>query len=336
MRPLSNPPNPYRSTHVEYLGEPPPAPLEVYEEQARSILSANDSPDIPLQYSVNPYRGCQHACAYCYARASHEFLDWGAGTDFDRRIIVKVNAPELLSVELTRTGVRGQTVGFSGNTDCYQPLEASYELTRRCLQVCLQRRTPVAVITKAPLVQRDADLLKDLTSGPGARVFLSIPSLDRQRTRAIEPGASAPAARFKAMRALSDAGVPSGIAVAPLIPSLNDTDIVEILERAADAGAKHAFMTLVHLHGAVRQVFEERLREELPERAEHVLSALEQTRSSQSATAFHERMRGAGPRWAILEQLFATTCRRLGLKYVAGVEYDVESDVGKAQQQEMF
>ena len=158
-RPVSNPPNPWHSTHVEWLEEPPPAALEVYEEEARSVVTENDSPDLSFRWSVNPYRGCSHACAYCYARPSHEYLGFGAGTDFDTRILVKPDAPRLLDEALARPSWQGELIVFSGDTDCYQPLEAHYRLTRACLEVCLARRQPVAIITKSFLVSRDVELL---------------------------------------------------------------------------------------------------------------------------------------------------------------------------------
>ena len=173
-RRVSNPPNPWASTHVEWLDEPPPVELEVFEEQARSIVAANDSPDVPFRFSVNPYRGCQHACAYCYARPTHQYLGFGAGTDFDARIVVKRNAPALLRRELARKPLRGEWLAFSGVTDPYQPLEASYGLTRACLEECLAARVPVGVVTKGALVRRDADLLSRLARDAGARVFLSL------------------------------------------------------------------------------------------------------------------------------------------------------------------
>ncbi len=158
-QPVSNPPNPWESTHVEWLGPPPTARLTVLEERARSIVSQNQSPDIPFRYSVNPYRGCQHACAYCYARPTHQYLSLGAGSDFDKKIVVKTNAPELLRKFLARRSWKRESITFSGNTDCYQPLEASYRLTRRCLEACLEHANSVAIITKASLVRRDAELL---------------------------------------------------------------------------------------------------------------------------------------------------------------------------------
>ncbi len=223
-RRVSNPPDPWSSTHVEWLEEPPPVALEVYEEDAHSIVATNDSPDVGFERSVNPYRGCQHACAYCYARPTHPYLGLGAGTDFDSKIVVKRNAPELLRRELANLRRAGRTspLAFSGVTDCYQPLEASYELTRRCLEVCLEFRQAVGVITKSALVRRDQELLARLERRAGARVCLSIPFADDGDARRLEPFASSPTTRFETLRRLSAAGVPVGVAIAPLIPGLND------------------------------------------------------------------------------------------------------------------
>ena len=176
--PLSNPPNPWSSTTVEWLGEPPNAPLTVYEEKAKSILNEIESPDVGMRWSLNAYRGCQHACAYCYARPTHQYWGFGAGTDFDRNIVVKVNAPELLREAFEKRGWSGETVSFSGNTDCYKPLEASYQLTRRCLEVCLEYRNPAHVISKSALVRRDIGLLADLGRRARVGVTISIPFAD--------------------------------------------------------------------------------------------------------------------------------------------------------------
>lgn len=235
-RPVSNPPNPYSSTEVEWLGEAPPATLAVYEEEARSMLSENKSPDLPFRWSINPYRGCMHACAYCYARPSHQYLGWGAGTDFDRKIVVKTNAPEVLRAEFMRPAWEGESIVFSGITDCYQPLEASYALTRRCLEVCLDFQNPVSITTKGALVRRDVDLLGKLAKRARATVHMSIPFPSDEMARKIEPYASRASHRFEALKALSDAGVATGIAIAPVIPGLNDTAIPELLARAHEAG----------------------------------------------------------------------------------------------------
>ena len=313
-RAVSNPPNPWLSTHVEWLGEPPEVEVRVYEERAQSALARNDSPDVPFRFGVNPYRGCQHACAYCYARPGHQHLGFGAGSDFDSRIVVKTNVAEVLADELRRRDLRGEWIAFSGVTDCYQPLEASYGLTRACLEVCLEHRACVGVITKSARVRRDADLLAELGRRAGSRVFVSIPFAERDAARAIEPWASEPAARFETLRRLSDAGVETGVALAPLIPGLNDSAIPEILERARDAGARHAFCILLRLPAEVRPVFEERLRAALPLRAERVLSSLARMRP-RGSSAFGERMRGRGAHWEVVHDLFRVTCRRLGLAH---------------------
>jgi len=314
-RPVRNPPNPWLSEHVELLGEPPAATLEVHEERGRSIVAENDSPDVPFRFSVNPYRGCQHACAYCYARPSHELLGWGAGTDFDTRIVVKLNAPELLESKLASRGWTRELIAFSGVTDCYQPLEASYELTRRCLQACLRHRQPVAVITKSALVRRDAELLAGLERASRAVVFVSIGFVDEEQARLIEPFAPPPAVRLATIEHLARAGVPTGVLVAPVIPGLNDEQVAEILRRAAQAGARRAGLVPLRLPAEVAPVFEERLRAALPLRAEHVLSAVREMRGGKlNDPRFGARFGGRGPRWAAIEQLFLMHCRRLGLQ----------------------
>ncbi len=323
-RPVSNPPNPWESTAVEWLEPPPPARLEVYEERARSILATNESPDIPFRWSLNPYRGCQHACAYCFARVHHQYLSFGAGTDFERKIVVKTNAPELLHEKLGSRSWRGEPILFSGVTDPYQPLEASFELTRRCLEVCRRFSNPVVLLTRAALIQRDADLLAKLARGPGVHVYVSIPFADSRLARAIEPGASSPARRFETVRALADHGIPVGVALAPVIPALNESAIPEILRRAADAGATRAFTALLHLRDEAMVVFRERLEEALPQRAAHVLSALHDVRGGRlEESRFHERMRGRGPRWEATVRLFDIHCRRLG--FMARDEEDGDS-----------
>jgi DNA repair photolyase len=314
VQPVSNPPNPWLSRHVEWLGEPPPATLHVYEERAKSLIVENASPDVGFRFGVNPYRGCQHACAYCYARPSHQHLGFGAGTDFERRIVVKVNAPDVLRLELSRPSWEGHEIAFSGNTDCYQPLEASYELTRRCLEACRDAFNPVGVITKGVLVRRDAALLAEIASRAGARVHVSIPILDPEVSRALEPAPASPLRRFEAMRALSEAGVPVGISLAPVIPGLNDHEIPELLERARDAGARSAFLTMLRLPAEVLPVFEQRLRWALPGRAARVLSQIRDVRRGRlNDSRFGSRMEGSGPRWRAITDLFELHARRLGI-----------------------
>jgi DNA repair photolyase len=312
--PISNPPNPWASTEVEYLEEPPPeVKLEVYEDHSRKILATNDSPDVGFRWSVNPYRGCMHACAYCYARPSHEYLSFGAGTDFDRKIVVKPRAAELLREAFRKKSWQRELVVFSGVTDCYQPLEASYRLTRACLEVCVELRNPVGVITKAPLIERDADLLEALARGPGAHVTVSIPFWDQEKARAIEPYVATPRRRLRTIEALAARGIPVGVNVAPIIPGLNDEDIPRILTAAREAGATTANFVLLRLPGSVKEVFEGRLRASLPLQADRVLHRVRETRGGKLYDPrFGVRGRGEGVLSASIETLFRTTARRLG------------------------
>jgi DNA repair photolyase len=319
LKPVSNPPNPWHSTEVDWLGEPPAAALELYEEEARSVLSENRSADLSFRFSVNPYRGCFHACAYCYARPSHQYLDFGAGTDFDRKIVVKVNAPEVLADELARGRAGDEHLVFSGNTDCYQPLEAHYGLTRRCLEVCRDFRRPVVVITKGALVQRDAELLSELHRRAGARVVLSLAFSDAATARLVEPHTSSPERRLEAIERLAAQGVPTGLAFAPVIPGLNESAIPEVLQRAARAGARTAFLALLRLAPEVETVFRERLLESAPGRLGKILSALRDVRGGKlDERRIGERFQGQGPRWQVIEQLFEVHCRRNGLDFSAG------------------
>ncbi|MBK8977277.1 MAG: radical SAM protein [Planctomycetes bacterium] len=335
VRLVANPPNPWHSASVELLGPAPEARLQIYEEEARSALTANDSPDVPFGLSVNPYRGCFHACAYCYARPTHQYLDWGAGTDFDRRIVVKTNVAELLRGELARTRKVPETIAFAGVTDAWQPLEASYGLTRACLQACAEFRWPVGAITKGALIERDADLLRRCHERAGAAVHVSVPFVDDADGRALEPFAALPSRRLTTIARLAAAGVPVGVAIAPVIPGLNDHQIPAILEAAGDAGARSAFLVLLRLPREVRGVFEDRLREAFPERAERVLHTLREVRGDGSGAArFHARMRGSGARWEVVERLFAATCRRLGI--AAGREEPLRRSPAAPRQGDLF
>jgi DNA repair photolyase len=313
--PLSNPPNPWATTEVEYLEGAPEVRLEVLVDHTRSILSKNDSPDVGFTWSVNPYRGCFHACAYCYARPSHEYLSLGAGTDFDRKIVIKPEAPALLRAAFAKKSWRGETVVFSGVTDCYQPLEASYRLTRGCLEVCVERANPVAIITKSPLVERDLELLIELTRVAAAHVTVSIPFWDAERARAIEPFVATPARRLRIVETLARAGISVGVNVAPIIPGLNDEDIPKILTAAREAGARSAGYVLLRLPGSVKAVFEDRLRVALPLAADRVLHRIRETRGGELYDPrFGVRGRGEGSYAQIIRLLFQTTATRLGLR----------------------
>jgi DNA repair photolyase len=314
VKQVSNPPNPWSSTHVEWIGEPPEAKLEVYEEEAKHLIAENDSPDVGFRFGINPYRGCGHACAYCFARPSHQYLGFGAGTDFERRIVVKVNAPEALRRDFLRPSWKGELVALSGNTDCYQPLEASYRLTRGCLEVFREFRNPVVIITKGLLVRRDVDVLSDLAKVARVSVHVSIPFLDDAMAKALEPGAAAPVRRFEAMKTLADAGVPVGISLAPVIPGMNDPHIPELLQRAKDAGATSAFYTLLRLPAEVLPVFTERMKAAFPDRLAKVVSQVKDVRGGRMYNAaFGERMHGRGPRWDAIVDLFRVHAKRLGL-----------------------
>ena len=289
--------------------------MRVEEEHAKSLLNRNRSPDVPFDWGVNAYRGCAHACAYCYARPTHEHLGYGAGTDFDSRLVVKVNAPELLRAELARRSWRQETVCVSGNTDPYQPLEASYRLTRRLLEEFARARTPVVLITKGALVRRDIDVLQRLRDSAGVTVHISLAFLDEGWARAMDPGAPSPKARLETVRQLADAGLDVGLSLSPVIPGLNDDALPELLERATQAGATRAFATLLRLPGTVQQVFFERLSQRSPERARKVERALREARQGELTDArIWQRMRGQGARWAMVEQLLELHARRLGLE----------------------
>jgi len=316
LRPLANPPNPWATTDVEYLeGEAPNASLEVYEDHTRGVLAHNDSPDVGFSWSVNPYRGCFHACAYCYARPSHEYLSFGAGTDFDRKIVVKTRAPALLREAFDDPKWKGELVVFSGVTDCYQPLEASYRLTRGCLEACLEYRNPAGIITKSPLVERDAPLLAELAQSARLHVSLSIPFWDESKARAIEPFVTTPARRVRAIERLARAGVPVGVMVAPIIPGLNDEDMPDVLRAARDAGATWAGTVLLRLPGPVKEVFSERLRAVLPLRADKVLRRIRETRGGKLNDArFGVRGTGEGAYAEVIRALFERTAKDLGFE----------------------
>jgi DNA repair photolyase len=312
---LSNPPNPWASTDVVYLEGAPEVRLTVYEDHARTILAKNDSPDVGFTYSVNPYRGCFHGCAYCYARPSHEYLGLGAGTDFDRKIVVKPDAPALLRKAFAKKAWRKETVVFSGVTDCYQPLEASYRLTRGCLEVCAQHGNPAGIITKSALIERDIDVLTELTAAASVHVRVSIPFWDEEKARAIEPYVPTPARRLRVIEKLAAAGISVGVNVAPIIPGLNDQDIPKVLTAARAAGAQSAGFVLLRLPGSVKDVFTERLRTNLPLQADRVLHRIRETRGGELYDPrFGVRGRGEGTYALAIKTLFETTAARLGFR----------------------
>jgi len=314
-RPTHNPVNRFDRRTTSYEpGETPPSTVTFIDDQSRSILSGNDSPDVSFDWSVNPYRGCVHSCAYCYARPFHEYLGMGAGTDHDTRIVVKRQAPALLRQAFDAPSWKGELVVFSGVTDCYQPVESQLQLTRGCLQVCAQYRNPVAIITKAPLVERDIDLLQLLHREARVEVRVSIPFFDPVHARALEPWVATPQRRLETVRRLAEAGIPVGVNVAPLIPGLGDAEMPRILQAAREAGATTAGWVLLRLPGAVQQVFEQRLREALPDHADRVLQQVRRTRGGELYDLrFGHRKRGNGPAAQAIAHLFDITCRKVGL-----------------------
>ena len=314
--PVSNPPNPFASAHVTYDEElVPDAGYEVLEDRSKSILSKNTSPDLGFTYSVNPYRGCLHACAYCYARPGHEYLGMGAGTDFDRKIVVKREAPRLLREAFAKRGWRGDRVVFSGVTDCYQPIEAELRLTRACLEACVDYATPASVISKSALVERDVDVFTALQERAGFHLAISIPFFDPELARALEPYAPAPARRFRTIERLAAAGIDVGVNVAPLIPGVSESEYGRVLEAAKNAGARAAGAVLLRLPGSVAPVFEERLKSALPLRAEKVLRRLREAHDGKVYRAtFGTRQRGSGHYADMLFSLFEHRARELGLE----------------------
>jgi len=313
MRVVANPPNPFESRHRDLLEPAQPARLEMYEDATREILSRNDSPDLPFRWSLNPYRGCFHGCAYCYARPTHEYWGFGSGTDFETKLVVKRNAPTLLRRLFDKPSWKGELIVFSGNTDCYQPMEASLELTRACLEVCAEYRNPVGIITKGILILRDLDLLKRLQQEAWVRVYFSIPFADDDVARLVEPHAPTSRKRFEAMARLSGAGIPTGISISPIIPGLNDEDIPDLLERGKRAGAGEAMATLLRLSGPVKDVFLERMGQAFPERLPKIMHRIRDVRGgAMTNNAFFSRHYGAGPYWSLIEQLFDVARRKAG------------------------
>ncbi|MDA2911023.1 PA0069 family radical SAM protein [Nitrospiraceae bacterium AH_259_D15_M11_P09] len=313
MRLIANPRNPFESQHRELLEPSPQVSLEVYDDATREILSRNESPDLPFRWSVNPYRGCFHACAYCYARPSHGYWGFGAGTDFDSKIVVKRRAPALLREAFMKPSWQGELIVFSGNTDCYQPLEASYELTRSCLDVCAEFRNPVGIITKAALIVRDMEILQRLHAEASVQVYFSIPFVENETARKVEPQVPSITKRFETMRALSEAGIPTAISIAPVIPGLNEDDIPELLARARLAGATAATYILLRLSGPVESVFLDRMATAFPDRIKKITNRIREVRGGAlTESAFFQRHHGKGTYWQMVEQLFELGYRKAG------------------------
>jgi DNA repair photolyase len=292
----------------------PPLTTTVTAEKTRQILTRNDSPDIPFDRSINPYKGCEHGCIYCFARPTHAYLGLSPGQDFESRLVSKPDAPDALRAELSRPGYRCEVIALGASTDPYQPVERDLRITRSLLEVLAACRHPVTLVTKSNGVLRDLDLLAPMAEQNLASVMVSITTLDRQLARRMEPRAPTPARRLDAIRQLAAAGVPVGVLASPMIPALNDPDLEHILEAAQGAGARAAGTILVRLPREIKDLFAEWLEAHYPDRAARVLSLIRQTRSGALYDArFGTRMRGTGPYADLLARRFAVATRRLGL-----------------------
>jgi DNA repair photolyase len=315
----SNPPNRFEQIHLErdvdWDPEEDPLPTTQFRrDHSRTILNRNDSPDIGFEYSINPYRGCEHGCIYCYARPTHEYLGFSSGLDFETRIMVKEDAPKLLREELSSSRWQPQTIAMSGVTDCYQPVERRLKLTRGCLEVLAEFRNPVGIVTKNQLVLRDLDLLAVLARHNAVAVFISVTTLDTDLRKVMEPRTTPPAARLTTIRKLADAGVPVGVMVAPVIPGLTDHEIPNIVAAAAEAGAKFAGTVTLRLPYAVAPLFEQWLTTHFPDRKEKVLNRPRALRGGKLYDAqFGKRMTGEGIFADQIEQMFNVACRRAGI-----------------------
>lgn len=299
---------------TEYQREAGKRRVEYLPDSSAGIVSENRSPDIPFRYSLNPYRGCVHACAYCYARPTHEFLGMNAGLDFETRIVVKHDAARLLRDWLAKPSWRPEPIMFSGVTDCYQPAEREFRLTRACLKVAAECGQPISIITKNALVLRDLDLLSPMASEGLVQVYLSVTTLDPELARQMEPRTSIPAARLRAVETLVDAGVPVGVMMAPIIPGLNDSEAAAILAAASKAGAQTANYVLLRLPLTVEPVFEEWLQRTRPGEADRVLGRIRQTRDGRlNDSSWGQRMVGQGAIADQIRQTFKLFKRRHGL-----------------------
>lgn len=314
---IGNPTNRFEKIEVERDPEipgPDRVETELLRDTSRSVITKNDSPDVGFEYSLNPYRGCEHGCVYCYARPTHEYLGFSAGLDFETRILVKEDAPELLRKELSAPKWTPRVLAMSGVTDPYQPSERKLEVTRRCLEVLAEFRNPVAVITKNELVTRDIDHLGELAAHGAAAVSLSVTTLDAELARRMEPRASHPRDRLKAVERLAQAGIPVSVMVAPIVPGLTDHEIPKILEAAASAGARSAGYVVLRLPGAVAGLFEAWLEEHFPDRKDKVLNRVRSLRGGQLYDPrFGSRMRGEGLFAEQIKSTFQTFRRRYGL-----------------------
>src|ERR1700760_615692 len=292
----------------------PAIKTEVIHDATRSIIAHNQSPDLSFDKSINPYRGCEHGCIYCFARPTHAYLGMSPGVDFESRLFAKPNAAELLAKELSAPGYVPETIAMGTNTDPYQPLEKKMRITRSILEVLRDFRHPVAIVTKSPLILRDIDILSEMASMGLAKAALSITTLDRRLARAMEPRAGTPSRRLQAIQGLADAGIPAGVMFAPAIPALNDAEMEAVLTAAADAGARSAGYVLLRLPLEIKDLFREWLEAEVPGRAKHVMALVRSMRGGKDYDSqWNTRMRGTGPYAEIMAKRFHMAVKKLGL-----------------------
>lgn len=288
-----------------------------YKDESKTIIAKNDSYDVGFIYSINPYRGCEHGCIYCYARPTHEYLGFSSGTDFETKIMIKQDAPKLLEETFKKKSYNPDVIVISGNTDCYQPVERKLKITRGLLQVCLNYRNPVALITKNALIQRDIDILKDLASMDLTSVTISITSLDKTLIRNMEPRTSTPELRLKTVEAMAKNNIPISINVAPIIPGLNDEEIPSILKAAADHGATNAGHIVLRLPYANKDLFIDWLNKHYPQRAGKILNRIKDTRGGKlNSSEWGKRFTGEGEIAGAIHSLFKISCEKYGLNKV--------------------
>jgi DNA repair photolyase len=292
-------------------------------ERARTIVSHNDSPDVGFSQSINPYRGCEHGCIYCYARPSHAYLELSPGLDFETKLFAKTNAAEVLRETLAKPGYKVSPIALGANTDCYQPIERKYRITRQILEVLAECEHPVTMVTKSALIERDLDLLGPMAAKNLVRVFVSIGTLDRELARKLEPRAASPQRRLDVLKALSREKIPCGVMVAALVPALNDKTMEHVLEAAAAAGAAEAAFVVMRLPNELKTLFKEWLAEHYPQRAEHVMSIVRQMRGGrENDPNFGTRMSGTGNYAELMQKRFDIACRRFGINQRTALDLD--------------
>ena len=318
-----NPPNRFEAARVEAFDDGWDLPEEdsarpqttLMRDNTRTIIARNDSPDLPFSQSINPYRGCEHGCIYCFARPSHAYLGFSAGLDFETKIVFKPEAAKLLEKELSKSSYKPAVIVLGSNTDPYQPVERTLSITRSVLEVLERFGNPVGIVTKSAGVLRDADILSRMAAKGLAKVHISITTLDPVLARALEPRAASPARRLAAVRELREAGIPVGVMASPMIPGVNDAELESILEQAAKAGAQSAHTVLLRLPHELSALFTDWLEKHLPDRAAHVLSLIRQSRTGKLNDAeFHSRFAGSGPYAEMLHQRFTRAVKQLGLE----------------------